>query len=328
VTESAAQTSPIHLLVFGEGGFNLNRSAKRLAREARKSRLFASVTILDGKYLNQFKDFWIPFNDFVKKGAEKGYGHWAWKPFIIKNFINQIPSGEILMYLDAGCVLNFRNIESVSRFNYYINLVEEHGSLAFRLVNGMYGAGHRINLTENNLGDPELIAHLECENFRDTNQIEANVILLKKNVRNLEFSEKWYFLCSQDNFFWLDDSRRRILARQKFYQFDQAIFSLLWKKSKFTTLDQETYFADNTFVDRGANYPIWTMRHKFGYHPFESSTRDSWEVFLSNFMNNYGIVRRSFIEDRFPLFALKVIRKSCSFVCGRLLRVLQHLRRR
>ena len=200
----------IHLVIFSSGDFDLIRSAKRLEREAKKSRVFASISILNTKYLLGFKDFWIPFCDFLNSGATKGYGHWAWKPLIVRNFLDKIPQGEILLYLDAGCVLNLKGEESLTRFKNYITIVKKNGSLAFQLVNGMYGPNHKIELTERNLGDPELSLYLGCENFSDCNQIEANVIFLRKSENSKKFADTWYEVCSTDNFYWIDSLRRKI----------------------------------------------------------------------------------------------------------------------
>lgn len=85
-----------HFLTFASNGFE--RTAAQLADSARNCG-FDAVSRLGPDA--------IAGTDFAQRNratlsANRGGGYWLWKPFIIRQFVDQLGSGDILLYSDAG----------------------------------------------------------------------------------------------------------------------------------------------------------------------------------------------------------------------------------
>lgn len=52
----------------------------------------------------------------------RGYGYWRWKFYIVRNLLNEMASNDVLFYSDAG---NYWNEKGISRFNEYVNMLNE-----------------------------------------------------------------------------------------------------------------------------------------------------------------------------------------------------------
>jgi hypothetical protein len=99
-----------HFLTIGVGAKNFERAALRLGKEAAGSKSFASLIIETNKSLSsQHIDFNLTHSKFIAENAATGYGNYLWKPYLVNYWLNKIPDGDGLLYLDAGCTLNLKS---------------------------------------------------------------------------------------------------------------------------------------------------------------------------------------------------------------------------
>ena len=91
-----------------------NMSYKRIKNEAIESKLFDKVIAYDEHDLPE--DFQQIMKDRISEYGMKGYAYWSWKPYIIKQTLEEMNDGDILLYMDAGSTLNI-NDNSIENFN-------------------------------------------------------------------------------------------------------------------------------------------------------------------------------------------------------------------
>lgn len=254
--------SNVHLITFGGGNFEYRRSARRLAIQAESSGLFKTVTKVTDKTFRSYCSIaWQQHQDFMVS-SEKGFGYWLWKPIIIQQRLNEIPSNDVLVYLDAGCELNLLNEEPRDRIQYYFNLARQHGSLAMQLRE-MSEKG--IFPTESRYSKAALISSLRPSVKTLTeNQLMATMMMFQNNNTNQVFLKKWLELAVSCNYTLLTDDLNQVYDDGFIgHRHDQSIFSILYKEMGNRYILDETDWKPD-WSTKGAEYPIWAMRNRTG----------------------------------------------------------------
>ena len=256
----------------------MRNAGRRIIREAKESGYFSSHKIENSTSIsNHGAVFWREHRPYIKNPAnDLGFGNYLWKPFIIHKQLNRIPEGDTLLYLDAGCHLNFKTESAIKRFNEYLEMASSHGSVVTQLMSGSFGIS---DLRERSWTSPQLIEELRVsKEQQESNQIQAGVLFLQNNETNRALTEEWlrysisdgYRFLERDD--WIDADGNACTSR-----FDQSIFSCLAKKYCLNTIPDETYFYPN-WNSAGSNYPIWAMRRRNGVDVEEFKLRDLPEL--------------------------------------------------
>lgn len=254
--------SKVHLITFGGGNFAYRRSARRLALQARASGIFETVTkVTDKSFQRYCPPAWNKHREFMID-SEKGFGYWLWKPIIILERLSEIPPGDILLYLDAGCELNLLSKEPRGRISMYFNLVRQNGSLAMQL-NDVPEKG--VYPTERRYSKASLIQSIKpsAETLSE-NQLMATVMFLTNNEANQEFVKRWGDVAVSKKYSLLIDDPRQHQDKDFIeHRHDQSIFSLLYKESGMFYIPDETNWKPD-WLGEGSIYPIWAMRNRSG----------------------------------------------------------------
>ena len=82
--------------------------AENLIKQAKNTKLFSHTVLYDDDYLKNDKEFWNKHGNFILNGTKVGYGYWLWKPFVIKKAFENMPDGDVLLYLDCCCEIDVR----------------------------------------------------------------------------------------------------------------------------------------------------------------------------------------------------------------------------
>lgn len=243
------------LLTFGDGTQSWRDSARRLGREAISSNFFDSVEVfgLERLYAS-FPEFKAKHFNLVNQ-TTPGLGYWIWKPYLIHSLLND-PRWEfdILVYLDAGCSINSKTISSRNRFQEYCELASSSGGLFFEMRDQIERSWNkRATIKALDAGDPLIL---------DSNQILGGITFFTRTRESIALAENWLQFSSFENYRLLNDENSADLEESSFraHRHDQAILSLLVKKSSFTIVPDETYFP-NAWKTKGANFPIWATRN-------------------------------------------------------------------
>lgn len=139
----------------------------------------------------------------------RGAGYWLWKPYIILKTLNQIPEGDIVLYIDSG-------VKVIRKLDNYINFLGDRDILAVAI----HPNRHYIKR------DLLRMMKMDTPDVRDAKQLQASIIALKNNDFTKEFVKEWLELCEIEH---LLTDIPSVDEHPDFldHRHDQAIFSLL-----------------------------------------------------------------------------------------------------
>ena len=101
-----------NFITFGAGTTDYTDAGKRLVRQAEQTQLFDSIRLYGLSDLKNDPVFWDKHSSFIQNNA-RGFGYWLWKPYLIKSTMDTMCDGDILLYLDCGCEINYRYANEV-----------------------------------------------------------------------------------------------------------------------------------------------------------------------------------------------------------------------
>jgi hypothetical protein len=238
-----------YFLSFGNGG-QLYGSRRRIASEARKLDAFDEVNICDENSLGS--DFWSARGEMVRK-YKRGFGLWAWKPYLILNQIKTMEEGDLLMYADAGCSLNS---EGRPRLDEYLDRAR-HGSgwLGFSLQ--YEGYAHTVgNWTKR---DMLKSYQMDVAAVRLKPQIAAGCHFIRACDESLRLACQWYYACGREEEM-NDEVSNDEHPEFKAHRHDQSAFTLLALKGSVESIPDETWFDPEW--GRRLHYPVHARRWK------------------------------------------------------------------
>ena len=251
------------MLTFAAGHSNFESARVRIFHDGVNSKFFKKIIAHNWESVaKQYPAFTTENQYFINQNT-RGYGHWIWKPFLIMKTLSEMNDGEYLLYLDAGCEINYQTIKAKQKWKKYIKATSRNTILAFQLKENQFE--NYPNLSEECFTRRDLIGEL---NVSDTdllsNQIESGVIMFHANNLTRNFVAQWYELSIKNGREYLSEPP----AAEKFlnyvdYRYDQAIFSALFKKHGFSPLLNENYFSPY-WTRTALDYPIWTCRNISG----------------------------------------------------------------
>jgi len=231
----------IHLVTYGNERFAIQRENLKLS--ALYSKFFDEITVFTPNDLDEH--FKIQFNQILSFG--RGGGYWLWKPYFLKKAMDNINDGDILIYLDAGCMVN---IKGRKRFEDYIDQLinDQSGSLLFHL-----------HFKEYQYTKQEIFNYFRSnEAMVQSGQRISGIILFRKCANSVTIVEKWLQAVYDDP--WLFTDYLLLPQRVGFIEnrHDQSVLSMITKIHNATSIPDETYFLD--FEKEGGRFPFWATR--------------------------------------------------------------------
>ena len=235
----------IHLITYSNHVYE--NSKHRLCEQAKNTEWFDTIKSyspedLDSDYTEHFKNI---------LNMPRGAGYWIWKSYIIKKRLEEIDDGDILIYLDSGCYINFKGEK---RFDEYIKMLNnsDEGIISFQLI------GHN----EKEWTTKEIFSYFMLDNngeIANSGQIIGGIRIMKKNqniMKLINAETKVYY----DNPLLVTDHYNN---NQESYfkdnRHEQSIFSIIRKMSNPILLTDETFclpFGDKESL----KYPFWAAR--------------------------------------------------------------------
>jgi hypothetical protein len=233
-----------HFITYGDDKFREQR--KFLKQTALNSAFFDEVKVFSPSFIEPV--FAKRFQSIFEQ--DKGGGYWIWKPYFIKKKLDALPDDDILVYADAGCLINKKGKQ---RFNDYKLLLQatDTGALAFQLP-------HK----ESEYTKQEVFDQFKTQDsVINSDQLMATVILLRKCKHTTDLVDLWYDTLYENSSLFTDE-KDPVIQRPDFidHHHDQSIFSVIRKTHGALILPDETYFMN--FVKDGELYPFWAARLK------------------------------------------------------------------
>ena len=179
---------------FAGGSTQFRASADRIRREAIVSGFFDRVCVYDDlRHPKNLKNF---FKKNSAKLIEKGYGFWAWKPYLLLDIFKSSNSGDIIVYADSGCqISNFGESKLLSNSL----ICRTYGALFFKMPGYI-----EKNWTKKKL--LKCLGVLNDEKILDSPQVQATYFYIEVNDYNQMMLLEWADLCVRENFALINDN--------------------------------------------------------------------------------------------------------------------------
>ena len=282
----------IFFITFGAGDIGLEEAAQRLGRQAVESGLFNHVEVLSGSDLpSHVTDLFSP----IRFEDCRGFGYWAWKPFLINQKIETLLDGDVLVYLDAGFEINTRGAE---RFTYYLDFVARHDLLVFPIP-----YQHRLWVKRHSS------LQIESRNFF-RNQVAAGFLMMRVSDVSRRVVKRWYQLSFEDSGAALADDFNDGKNQHdgfKEHRHDQSILTHVVIDEKLTVLDRDE--THHTPWEKGEKFPFLALRNKSGVSRldriFRMSRRRALFRRVSSRLNLRYLL--SMISQKYPLGKTKLL---------------------
>lgn len=206
----------VQFITFGSHN-NYIDAARRLVDQANSLNLFDKTTLFTADDLKQDPGFWPLHQQFINSNL-CGYGHWLWKPYLIKKTMETMADGDILLYLDCGCELDIREKE------YMVECIEA--------VKQEKLIGTDSGWEEHYWNKMDLVLKMDAnsDKYLKSTQKQAGTCMYLVCPEIRKFVNEWYELgCDYHN---IDNSCSIApnLPTFREHRHDQSIFSLLTKK--------------------------------------------------------------------------------------------------
>ncbi|WP_378950774.1 hypothetical protein [Pelosinus sp. sgz500959] len=146
--------------------------------------------------------------------VRNGNGLWLWKPYFIHKILCTIENGDVLVYCDAGSFFIKSSkyiIDSMSNEDIWVS---------------------DIPLIEKQFTNPSLFRIMNCDSdeYKETNQIQANFIAVRKSEVSMRFVKEWLNYCKQPACIVPEENVSVDGFQFMGHRSDQSILSLLSKK--------------------------------------------------------------------------------------------------
>lgn len=239
-----------YFLTFGGPSENYHCAVKRILNQASYFNLFDEMIGLTDYDLKNDCHFWDQHSIFIENN-KRGYGYWIWKSYIIKKQLEKMNENEILVYVDAGCVMNSHGKKRLLEYFDMVNN-SEYGLLGFQM-------NHLLEKEWTKIDAAMYIDGLEYMNSGQLNTCS----IFRKCPHSIDLVNKWYENCC--NYHNINDhpSQNQNNTIFKEHRHDQSIWSILRKKYGCIIIPDETYFHPNWETD-GKDFPIHTKRERSG----------------------------------------------------------------
>jgi len=198
----------------------------------------AKVARFDNNFL--YTKDWLIQTDFYEKNKnildkKRNAGHCAWKPYIILDALNKIEDDEYLAYFDCGDYFS-DNIK-----NLFKNILSEKDIIL--VLNGFSHSSYT---------KMDCFFYMNCfeEKYFNAFQLEAGIIVLKKNNFNINLMKEWLEYCCDEivngDYSEKDGNICKISNDSNFiqHQLDQSILTNLQIKYNIPTVRIETFAGD------------------------------------------------------------------------------------
>jgi hypothetical protein len=261
------------LVTFGEGNPVWKFSTSRLIKEAKISNFFSAAFDMSTS-LNTFLQ---PDEKKFVLENKKGYGFWFWKPIVILEFLKINKELDGIVYMDAGCEINYTP-ESLMMFNVYKNQLSKCNALVFS-----------TGVVEKNWTKSEVFKRLRVSiDDQESEQISATAFMMNKDFA-YSFCEKWKTVMKESNFSMLDDSLIEENSELISHRHDQSIFSVLIKQESRVLIKSfsEANFSPNW--KSGHNFPFWMRRNRTSR---KADSKELADILLRLFQRLIGRIYR------------------------------------
>lgn len=183
----------------------------------------------------------------------RGFGYWRWKSYLIRERLQMMNEGDILVYTDAGV---YWNEKGMKRFEEYMRMLEGDDFLiTFQssYLEKDYSKGDILEFT----------GHYNHDDVLMSLQLLSGIIIVKKCAEGLRFVEDWYDLCHH-HFELISDRVSELPCIRGFVEnrHDQSALSLLAKQRRHIEISYKETLPLSLDWSQMEAFPIQARQYK------------------------------------------------------------------
>jgi len=226
---------------------NFKDAANRLCKQAEALNIFKSITHRDLKYL---KDTGFFYNYDKEIFLKKGFGYWIWKPYIVYEKLKELNKNDILIYMDAGCEIYYKNLNKNLKIdNVYLQIDEYIEEMKNQVIKNQFLTTNWM-INEESYTKKDVIVQLNVQNRKDileTFQKQSGIFICIKNDLVESIIQKWYEISKDYNM--INDETNILKNSSKFLgnRHDQSILSILLKLNNLNTYENLPKILNKVF---------------------------------------------------------------------------------
>lgn len=238
------------------------------------------------------KEYWRSLKPWLYR---RGFGFWAWKASIVKDFFSRMNDGDMLFYSDAGLFWN-GTPKAISKFGEYPKMLSGNNDiLVFTqpTIEKEWTKGDVL----------DALGVYDDERICNSMQFLGGLFLIKKTTRTMELVDRWIELNDLKKEL-VTDKRSTIPNKEGFkeHRHDQSIFSVLVKTYPHVEIPwQETQVEDGNW-EKLKDYPIQARRLKELDRPKSEIIKNKllrpWRDFLGFYFKK--IRNYEYLCDHYP----------------------------
>lgn len=221
----------MHLISFGgteSPNKYIYKALGRLKNQAEKLGWFDSITMYTDEDLKKDTLFWNKHKNFIDS-HKRWYGFSIWKPYLIKKHLEKIDNNDILIFMDAGCEIQFTNNLSCIDKNKFLEEITTNQFLAFPYSIDVCIKHYTKSICYNffKISDQELL--------NNKIYLEANRIGIIKNSLIIQVIDEWWNI--MDTHYELYDLSENIPYNSEFKESraDQMLLNFVLYRNKLLT---------------------------------------------------------------------------------------------
>lgn len=246
-------------LIAGLGGLRWRLAAQRLGRQIRKHFPDASLQISNETHVYDLAARYGCV-DFSRQSnsVTRGYGFWRWKPLLIADALEKLIDSQVLVYIDAGCELNW-NSKSRQRFTDYVELAVTQGHMIMKYSDVIEKYCKRYAL--------ERLLKNESEALT-SNMVFAGFLMFTKTGQI--YVREWANLASRSPDLF-DDCSYGCTESEVFiaHRHDQAVLAALVARYDLNTISDESDTVSSLAL--GRDFPVWAIRNRWPFNMREGT---------------------------------------------------------
>jgi hypothetical protein len=204
----------INFITFGSGEKRYQRAVQRILREATEMDIFSKIIGYSEADLRNDSFFWDKMGTFISSNR-RGYGFWSWKPYLIWKQLKEMNIGDILLYADAGCLLNKGGSERL------LEWIDDFETVDIQVITASVN-----NCTERIWTKKAMLNYFQVQDTsKDRPQYGASIVFVRKNIKTLSFFEDLMRIIFDHSYLLTDEVSPEEDPCFKENRHDQSLFS-------------------------------------------------------------------------------------------------------
>ena len=241
-------------VTFGDGSENFTLAVKRIVDQAKKANFFDKCVGVNAQEFKKISPLFEESFEDLQKIAEFPYYYRAGKTYLIHEALHGLFGDfDVIIYADPGCEL-ISNKTALKKLDQMVTRSVAGHAYAEQLQAPEWQYSKKYFLESVNATKEE----------KESGQIQATFSIFHNCHETKKFSREWINWSNSKLNYWQDPIEEEQEEGFISHRNDQSLFSILWKRHKFSVGPNSRKYSGHLDLLRSAPVPIQTIRNRTG----------------------------------------------------------------